>query len=152
MQRQHVLVLVIALALCSAGCQGTKTRATEGAVIGGILGAAAGGIIGQQSHHGSEGAGIGAAAGVLTGVLVGSQIQKPGAAQTGQNTAPVPQNNPQQMSIGQIVELSKQGINENVIIDKIRLTNSRFRLTTDDVTYLQQQGVSQQVIAVMQGS
>jgi hypothetical protein len=56
------------------------------------------------------------------------------------------------MSIAQIVELTKQGVNEDVIIDKIRLTNSKFNLSADDLNYLKQQGVSQKVIAAMQGN
>jgi len=77
MKARSVLILCSALALLNTGCQNTKTRATEGAVIGGVLGAAAGGIIGHQSHHGGEGVAIGAAVGVLTGAIVGSQIEKP---------------------------------------------------------------------------
>jgi uncharacterized protein YcfJ len=130
-------------------CQNTKTRAVEGAVIGGVLGAAAGGVIGHQSRHGAEGAGIGAAAGAITGAIVGSQIEKPN--QNAQVSGTTQSYNPNQMSIQQIVDLSKQGINENVIIDKIRLTNSKFNLTSADINYLQEQGVSQRVIAAMQG-
>ncbi|MDD5585235.1 MAG: hypothetical protein PHV55_09320, partial [Candidatus Omnitrophica bacterium] len=87
---------------------------------------------------------IGAAVGALTGAFIGSQIDKPQSQQT---TRAYNQN---QMSIQQVIDLSKQGINEDVIIDKIRLTNSKFTLTPSDVTTLQQQGVSQRVIAVMQ--
>jgi hypothetical protein len=55
------------------------------------------------------------------------------------------------MSIQQVVDLSKQGVHEDVIVDKIHLTNSRFTLSADDVNYLKSQGVSQKVISVMQG-
>lgn len=147
-----VLFLCAAVALLTLGCQGSQTRSGEGAVIGGLLGATAGGVVGHQSHHGLEGAAIGAAAGALTGAIIGGQIQKPGQttqpAQTaGANVAA----NPNQMTILQIVELTKQGANENVIIDKIRLSNSKFNLTSDDINYLKQQGVSQNVINAMQG-
>jgi hypothetical protein len=56
------------------------------------------------------------------------------------------------MTMREIIELSKQGINENVIIDRIRLTNSKFALTPDEITYFKQQGVSQNIINAMQGS
>jgi hypothetical protein len=141
-----VAVLMVA-ALLSAGCQNSPNRVGEGALIGGVLGAGAGGIIGQQSHHGGEGAAIGAVAGILGGAIVGSQIQKPqqGAA-TGN-----PASNPNQMSIQQVIDLSKQGVNDAVIIDKIHLTNSKFSLSAGDLDYLKQQGVHQQVIDAMQG-
>ncbi len=134
-----------------AGCQTTSTTRTgEGALIGGLLGAAAGGIVGHQSNHGAEGAAIGAAAGALTGALVGSQIKKTEASTAGQTTNVSSNNN--QMSLQQIADLSKQGINENVIIDRIYLTNSKFSLTPADIEYLQKEGVSPKVIEAMQGA
>jgi uncharacterized protein YcfJ len=148
MKKIFMFVLCLGIAFLNAGCQSAQTRATEGAVIGGVLGAAAGGIIGHQSGHGAEGAGIGAAAGALAGAIAGSQIQKPGQAQ--QTTQTTQAANPNQMAIQQIVDLTKQGVNEAVIIDKIRLTNSKFNLTAADIDYLKQQGVSQSVIDAMQ--
>jgi outer membrane lipoprotein SlyB len=152
--KKIVLVTVcVSVGVCMAGCQNTQTRATEGAVIGGIIGATAGGIIGHQSRHGGEGAAIGAAAGILSGAVLGSQVNKPTQPSQGNpvQTAPASQNiNPQQMSIQQVVELTKQGIHEDVIIDKMRLSNSRFVLTGDDTQYLKQQGVSEKVINAMQ--
>lgn len=147
-----VIGFVFLVAVC--GCQSNQTRVGEGAVIGTVLGAAAGGIIGHQGHHGGEGAAIGAAAGALTGVLIGAQVKKPGQVNAGQpqqaqSSAAV---NPNQMTAQQIVDLSKQGVHEAVIIDKIRLSNSKFTLTADDVANLKNQGVSQSVIAVMQGA
>jgi len=109
-------------------------------------------------HRGAEGAAIGAAAGILGGALIGGQMEKPGQPAAAQQGQPASQNtpasqavNPNQMTIQQIGDLAKQGVNENVIIDKIRLTNSRFSLTANDISYLKQQGVSQKVIDAMQG-
>lgn len=87
-------LLIAGLAILIFGCQNAKTRAPEGAAIGGLLGAAAGGIIGHQGGHGLEGAAIGAAAGAVTGAIVGSQIDKP--AQEGSSAnATVPGNSTQ---------------------------------------------------------
>ena len=150
MKRVFLFLLCFALLFVGLGCQNAQTRTGEGAIIGGIVGATAGGIIGHQSHRGAEGAGIGAAVGALTGAVVGSQIKKPGQPTAGQPaTAAVA--NPNQMTVQQIVDLSKQGVNEAVIIDKIKLSNSRFNLTADDINYLKQQKVSQKVIDAMQG-
>lgn len=161
MKKIFVFTLCLGFSLMSLGCQGSKTRAGEGALLGGLLGAAAGGIIGHQSHHGGEGAAIGAAAGAVTGAVVGSQIEKepqqpattqaPAAVQTQEPVASIAVANPNQMSIQQIIELTGQGIDENVIIDKILLSNSSFNLSSDDITYLEQHGVSQNVIDAMQG-
>lgn len=152
MKRAVTITAIMGFLFVSSGCQNTQTRATEGAVIGGLLGATAGGIIGHQDHHGGEGAAIGLAAGALTGALVGSQVKKPGQAPATQ--APASQgavaNNPNQIPLGQIVSMSKQGINENVIIDKIQLTNSRYNLSAADLEYVRKEGVSEKVIAAMQ--
>ncbi len=149
MSGKVLVAACLLLAVASAGCQSNQTRVGEGAVIGGLLGATAGGIIGQQSHHGGEGAAIGAAAGILGGAIVGSQINKPQQGAQASTTAAA--NNPNQMSIQQIVDLSKQGVNDAVIIDKINLTNSKFTLSAADLDYLKQQGVHQAVIDAMQG-
>ena len=149
MRKICAMILSLAVLALSAGCQSNQTRVAEGTVIGTILGAGAGYVIGKQSGHGGEGAGIGAAAGALGGALVGAQIQKPGQAGQGQTASQGQSTN--QMSMQQIIDLSKQGVNEAVIIDKIRLSNSKFSLTPENITYLQQQGVSQNVISVMQG-
>jgi hypothetical protein len=144
-----VIVLVLSLALVSLGCESNKTRVAEGAVIGGLLGGAAGGIIGHQSGHAGEGAGIGIAAGALTGALIGSQIEKHKANPN--YAAASPGANPNQMSLQQIIDLSKQGVHDDVIIDKIRLTGSRYVLTAQDIEYLKKEGVSQKVLNAMQG-
>jgi len=154
MKRISFIVLSFAVMFLSLGCQNTKTRAVEGGVIGGLVGAAAGGIVGHQSGHGGEGAAIGLAAGALTGAVIGSQINKPQEGQPQAQGATQQQaqvSNPNQMTMQQIIDLSKQGVHESVIVDKIRLTNSKFSLTQADVVSLKQQGVSQKVIDAMQG-
>ncbi len=146
MKKILTIVFCTVFMFINASCQSTsENKTTEGAIIGGLLGATAGGVIGHQSGHGLEGAGIGAAAGALTGALVGSQMKKPQDTTSGQGV------NPNQMTMQQVIDLSKQGVNENVIIDKIKLTNSKFNLSAEDVTYLKGQGVSQSVINAMQG-
>lgn len=156
MKQVLTIVVLVAFVGLICGCESNQTRVAEGAVVGGVVGATAGGIIGHQSGHGGEGAGIGAAAGALLGAVVGSQIEKnPGqkkstdvSGQQLQGGGP----NPNQIPIQQIVDMAKQGVHEDVIIDKIRLTNSKYTLSADDLNYLQTNGVSQKVISVMQGA
>jgi len=154
MKKILALMMCSGLVVASLGCQSNKTRVAEGSVIGGLLGATVGGIVGHQSGHGAEGAAIGAAAGVLGGALVGAQVKKPGQQQeqgTAQSAQATLAANPNQMSQQQIIDFAKQGVNEAVVIDKIRLTNSKFVLTPADIDNLKKQGVSQKVIDVMQG-
>jgi len=154
MRKATVVIISAVVLAASAGCESSTNRAPEGAVIGGLLGAGAGMIVGNQgSHRGSgraEGALIGGAVGALGGAIVGSSIQKQPAQQQ-QQVVPQQPANPNQMSIGQIVDLTRQGVNEDVIIDRIRMSNSKFSLTAGDVEYLKSQGVSPKVTNAMQG-
>jgi len=142
MKRYFYLFFILAFALVVCGCASNKTRVAEGAGIGGTVGALAGGIIGYQSGHPIQGAAIGGVIGAGTGAVVGAQIKKP--AQDASSQVPV------QLTIQQIVDLTKQGVSSDEIITKIKAANSKYVLTADDISYLQKQGVSQRVIETMQ--
>jgi uncharacterized protein YcfJ len=146
MKRLSALLIVLTFILAVSGCQSNKTRVAEGAGVGGVVGALAGGIIGHQTGSGVEGALIGGALGAGTGALVGSQINKPQ-----QNTASTAVTAQSQITVQKIVEMTKQGINSEEIISKIKSSNSKYSLTADDLDYLKKQGVSQRVIESMQG-
>lgn len=143
MKKVLLVVFCAFLLFLNLSCETTKSKAVEGGVIGGALGAVAGGIIGHQSGHGVGGAVIGGATGAAAGAIIGSQIEKKPAQETAAASG--------QVSVQQIVDLSKQGVSEGIIIDKIRATNSKFTLTEADVKYLKQEGVGQKVIDAMQG-
>lgn len=153
MKRLTAAVLSLAFLAASTGCQSSPNRSGEGALIGGLLGAGAGTIIGNQSHDRdkgrTQGALIGGVVGALGGALAGSQIQKQPQQQSSRQ--PTQAVNPSQMTVLQIVDLSKQGVHEDVIVDRIKMSNSRFSLLQSDVEYLKGQGVSQKVISSMQG-
>jgi len=144
--KRFLAIFLCAVLLLIVGCETNKTRVAEGSVIGGVLGAAAGGIIGHQMGRGAEGVAIGAATGIIGGAAIGSQINKPGQAQQQQAAQ-----SPNQLSLPQIADMAKQGVHENVIIDRIKLSNSKYNLTQQDVDYLKSQGVTQKVIDTMQG-
>jgi uncharacterized protein HemX len=146
MNKAYVVMLGLCVIVAAAGCQSSPNRAPEGAVLGGAIGAGLGAIIGHQSGETGEGAALGAALGAGAGALAGSQMQKDQPAPQSQQSA-----NPNQMSVIQVVQLSQQGVHEDVIVDRIRMSGSRFTLSPSDVEYLQKQGVSQKVIAAMQG-
>jgi len=145
MKRMCALIFCAGLILLGAGCETNKTRVAEGSVIGGVLGAAAGAGLGSLSGNAGAGAGIGAAVGVLGGGLIGSQMEKKPANVEGQAASST------QMTTQQVVDLARQGVSDDAIIEKIRLSNSRFSLSPAQVNNLKQQGVSQKVIDAMQG-
>ena len=143
MRRAFYFAVVLAGVLTLAGCESNKTRIGEGAGIGGAVGALAGGILGYQSGHPLQGAAIGAAVGGGTGALVGSQIKKPTTTANSVQTST-------QITMQQIVDWTKQGLTSEQIIAKIKEANPKYNLTSEDISYLAGQGVSQRVIETMQ--
>lgn len=155
-KKTEAFLLSLAILFAGAGCQSSPNRTGEGALMGGLLGAGAGAIIGNQAHDRdqgrTQGALIGGVVGALGGALAGSQVQKQPQQQPQQQTVQQAQAaNPNQMPIQQIVDMSKQGVNEDVIVDRIRMSNSKYSLSVTDVEYLRGQRVTQKVISAMQG-
>ena len=137
-------IMAFVFAMC--GCETNKTRVAEGAGIGGAIGAIAGGVIGNQVGSPVGGALIGGALGAAGGATVGAQINKPTTATSVQGGQVQPM---AQLSMGEIVELTKQGVAGDNIIARIKATHSTYSLTQDDISYLRRQGVSQRVIEEM---
>ena len=54
------------------------------------------------------------------------------------------------MSIDDVVRLWNAGASPTVIVRQIELTHAAFELSTDDIVYLREQGVSNRVISAMQ--
>ncbi len=150
MKRIFASLAVCSLVFC--GC--AQNHGVEGSVIGGVVGAGTGAIIGHQSGHAGGGALIGGALGALAGGLVGSNMpkdqQQGQASQVSQQAQPVVQQSTQ-LSIDEVVNMTGQGVSDDVIVERIRLTNSKFSLTQAQVDTLKQKGVSQKVINAMQG-
>ncbi len=142
MKRSFYLCVILAFVFVLTGCQTNKTRVAEGAGVGGVIGAVAGGILGYQSGHPLQGAAIGGAVGAGAGAVVGAQIKKPAQDNQAQASS--------QLTMQQVVDLTKQGVSSDEIIAKIKAANSKYSLTADDIDYLKKQGVSQRVIETMQ--
>jgi hypothetical protein len=151
---KRCFAVIASFALLACGCQSANNKAGEGTVVGGVLGAGAGAIIGNQSHHAAGGALIGGALGALGGALVGSNVPKNQQPQAQAGYEPQPgYQSPysQQISIDEIVTLTGQGASDEIIIDRIKATNSRFTLTEAQIASLKSKGVSQAVINAMRG-
>ncbi len=138
MKKKMLLSLFLISIFCITGCASMGEKSKTGAVAGGLLGAVAGGIIGHQSGHGLEGAAIGGAVGVLSGGVVGDQMDKKALAA-----------NPEHITVIKIVGMAKEGIPEGVIISEIKRTKSVYDLTSEVITYLKENGVSDRVVDYM---
>lgn len=127
-----------------AGCE-TKTE--TGALVGGAIGVGAGAIIGQDIG----GAAVGGAVGALAGGAIGYAMEKQDR-KTMEKKAPDTLNKidrGEQLSIRDVEKMSSAGINDDVIINQIKATNSVFYLSADDIVELKNAGVSQHVINYM---
>jgi uncharacterized protein YcfJ len=160
-----IIVLACALAVPQAGC---STKAGTGAVIGGAGGAGLGAVIGHQSGHAGAGALIGGAAGAIGGGLVGNgmdkaderkareQREREQAAARQQATynkpaaaTPAPTST---ITRGDVVDWTRQGVKDDIIVDRIQRSGQQFVMTSADERELKSLGVSATVINAMKAT
>lgn len=136
---------LIAISCLSAGCENMSNTA-KGGLIGGGTGAGLGALAG-----GGKGALIGGLAGGLIGGAVGNDMDQHEKRQLETRVA-VAESQPRRPPLGvfDVIQLSREGMNEDVLVNQIRSTGSTFQLSTEDVRALQQNGVSSRVIIEMQ--
>jgi len=125
----------------------------RGALAGGAVGTAGGAAIGALTGRPLLGAAIGGLGGTATGALIGNGADKDEkrdrdiAQATALADAQAAQH---RLGITDVIELSKTGQNDQVIINQIRSTRSTFQLSAADLNLLKTNGVSDRVIAEMQ--
>ncbi len=154
---KRVLVLALfGVSIGSVGCSTTSPNTATGAGVGAALGAGTGLAIGAATHNPVAGAAVGGLLGAGVGGAVGAEADERDRAraaqvQVAQAQAQAAQAQAQaQMGITDVVEMSKNGVAPQVIINQIRTSQSRFTLTPSDVQFLTTNNVSQDVIVAMQ--
>jgi hypothetical protein len=166
MKMAAVAVLAGAMGISSVGCE---TKAQTGALAGGLGGAAIGGLIGS-THKSSAGAGaaIGAGVGVLGGYIVGNEMDKKDArkreeaarqasyrSEPAVNASPVSASAaPVSASVSgvtreDVIRWSRDGVKDEIIIDRIERSGSSFRLSATDENSLRDANVSEEVVRAM---
>jgi outer membrane lipoprotein SlyB len=152
MANRRMLALLGALLFVIPGCK-SPYYADQGAVMGGLGGAGLGALVGSASGNAGAGAAIGAAAGALTGAVVGDSLDDIEA----RNRAQIAAATARPVAVGavtvqDVVAMTRSGVTEEVIAGQVRSRGLVQPLQSADIIYLQQQGVSQQVILAMQQS
>ena len=126
-----------------------------GAVVGGGLGAVTGALVGGKDHRGG-GALIGAGVGALTGGLIGNSVDKADQRAAATGTAVAAQANAQVAAQAvtnfDLVEMTRAGVSEDVIISTIRSRGGRFDLSPNGLIALKQSGVGDRVVMAAQTS
>ena len=144
-------------ALVFAGCE---SKAGTGAIVGGVGGAAVGGLIGSKSHaRAGEGALIGGAVGALGGALVGHGMDNADEKKKQESAASAPHyrergdgtyaTSSSRITNVTVIDWTRQGVKEDIIIDRIQHSGQTFYLSTSDEHDLRNAGVSPAVIQAM---
>jgi hypothetical protein len=143
--RKYALGGTLASVVLATGCD---TAAGTGALAGGALGTGIGALAGGRNSGTAALAGglIGAAAGGIGGALVDANKEKK-AQQTA--AAQVAARAP---SLEDVVRMTMQNIPDNQIIDQVRTSGAVYHLTSDQLIYLNQNGVHQPVISELQAT
>jgi hypothetical protein len=149
---QWKVVLGGALLVLGGGCQ-SMSNTDKGVLAGGGLGAATGAVLGSLTHHTAAGAVLGGAVGAVAGGVTGSAIDNSERKQAAANAAAVAAaNQPPPLSLEDVQKLSANGTSDLVIINQIRASGSVYRLTADQILWLQNYGVHDAVVREMQAT
>jgi uncharacterized protein YcfJ len=124
-----------------------------GAVAGGGIGAVTGALIGGKKN-GEGGALIGAGVGALTGGLIGKSVDNADQQRAAYGVAAANNANAQAAALAvtnyDLVEMTRAGVSEDLIISTMRNRGGRFDLSPGSLIALKQQGVSDRVVLAAQ--
>ncbi|GBD35333.1 hypothetical protein HRbin36_00444 [bacterium HR36] len=153
MRRLGQALLVVVLA--GSGC---ATNTGTGAAVGGLLGSMAGLAVGSATGHPEGGALVGAALGSVTGAAVGSSMDEQerrteariaAAEARWQSQLTAQQITAQQNLLRDVVEMTRSGVADETILAHVRAVGLPARLSSEQIIYLKNQGVSDRVIQEM---
>jgi hypothetical protein len=143
--RKYAVGGTLASLLLATGCD---TAAGTGALAGGALGTGIGALAGGR-HSGTTalaGGLIGAAAGGLTGAAVdASKEKKAQQAAAAQVAARAP-------TLEDLVRMTQSGVPDGEIINQVRTSGAVYHVTSDQLIYLNQNGVHSAVISELQAT
>jgi hypothetical protein len=141
MKSRQNLVVVLLSASVTAGCS-SLSHTENGALAGGGIGAATGALVGHAAGHTAGGALIGAGVGALSGGLIGHAVddseKKQAVAQARR-----------QLGVTDVAQMAQQHVSDDLIINDIRSTGTVFHLSSTDIVWLKQNGVSDRVVQEM---
>ncbi len=150
-----VLLFLAAIFPCTVSsnvaAQGNTQR---GATVGGIAGAVAGAAIGDHNGETGAGAAIGGIIGAFAGGLLGNAEAKQRAYQSQlqhqQSQQQLYQYQRTAVSSQDVIAMTRNGLSEQVIINQIQERGVKRQPQVAEIIALHQQGVSENVITVMQ--
>jgi len=148
-RRSRFVAALILPGMLAAGCS-TMSNTEKGVGAGGLIGAGTGAVVGNAVGRPGAGALIGAGVGALSGGLIGNAIDESERKTEAKVAAAQQSRGP--LGLTDVVQLVQQHVSDDVIIGQIRTTGSVFYLSTQDLLWLKQNGVSDPVIREMQAT
>ena len=132
------------------GCQ-SPYHADRGALFGGLTGAGVGAIVGDALGDAGAGAVLGAGVGAITGAAVGESLDEIEARNRAQIAAQLGREiDANAVTLQEVIELSRSGVSEPLIITHIEHHGVAQSLSTNDLIFLKENQVSDAVIQAMQ--
>ena len=142
-----------ALLLLTVGVQGCASpyHSEQGALFGGLTGAGVGALVGEVVGDPLAGAAVGAGVGSLTGAVVGDRLDQIEARNQAEISARLGRPaSARAVSVQDVVAMSRAGIEEEIIVNHIRIKGISGPLQTADLIYLKDSGVVTPVIKALQ--
>jgi hypothetical protein len=139
------------IAIVALSLSGCATNTGTGALVGGATGAGVGALLGSATGHAGAGAAIGAGVGALAGGAIGNAEDE----REKHNRALIEAQLHRSVAAGavtrdEVLAMSQNHVDEALIINHVRAHGMATPLTANDIIFLQQSGVTPQVVVVMQ--
>ncbi len=169
-----IAVILVGFIASQADAQNRRYR-RRGAILGGLAGAAIGVAIGDKGNNETAGALIGGAVGAIAGGTIGNQkdqriehnrlyhsgppqyyqqtpgYQPPPLAYPAYRQPPYPQPLTPAITVADVIQMQHRGISEQTMLGLIQTHGVAGPPSVSQVIDLHEQGVSERVIAAMQG-
>lgn len=144
------ILLLFPLILAAVGCR-SMSHTEQGALVGGTTGAAIGAMVGGQNGRAGTGAAVGGVLGTAVGAVAGNAADRDEARlQRAQWEASQPVVGP--LSLDEIVQMTDRGVEDQIIVNQIRTSGTRYNLSSDTILWLKDRNVSSNVIREMQAT
>jgi uncharacterized protein YcfJ len=160
-------IVVLFFLVGSQSVQAQWSASEKGTLLGAVAGGGAGAAIGKKSGNPIVGAVVGSLGGAIAGNVIGDRVDQRRAAETYhqyqqpqyqqtqyqqlqyQQPQPYTYRNPA-VTLDQVIQLTRSGVGEDVIISHVQQNGFQQTLTTNDLILLKNQGVSDRVIFALQ--
>ncbi len=147
-------VFVATAATASIGCS-SMNNTEKGALAGGAIGSGVGLLAGAATGNPGTGAAVGGLLGGGLGAVAGNDADRQQQREREviqANAVAGAQAQQQRMGLTDVIQMAQAGHADAVIVNQIRNTGSTFQLSTSDLDFLKNNGVSGVVISEMQNA